>query len=297
MQTVLITGANGFLGYYLTKQLLEKNYLVIATGKGPNRLPFHEPRLTYACMDFISKEDIAAVFEKSKPAIVVHCGAISKPDDCELDKDGALLANVSGTIHLLEAAAKQKAHFIFLSTDFVFDGKEGFYKEEDQRAPVNFYGHTKVLAEDEVMQYPFSWSIVRTVLVYGLTFSGRENIVTNTAKAMKEGKTLKIFDDQVRTPTYVEDLACGITAIIEKNARGIFHLSGEDVKTPYDIAVETANYLRLNPSLISPVKESDFDQPAKRPLKTGFDISKARSELNYKPMSFAEGLKRTFSQD
>jgi dTDP-4-dehydrorhamnose reductase len=297
MQTVLITGANGFLGYYLTKQLLEKNYSVLATGKGTNRLPFRESLFTYRSMDFTSKEDVAAVFEKSKPAFVVHCGAISKPDGCEQDKEGALLANVSGTIHLLEAAAKQKAHFIFLSTDFVFDGKKGFYKEEDQRAPVNYYGHTKVLAEDEVMQYPFSWSIVRTVLVYGQTFSGRENIVSNTAKALKEGRTLKIFDDQVRTPTYVEDLASGITAIIDKNFRGICHLSGEDIKTPYDIAVETANYLGLDPLLISPVKESDFDQPAKRPLKTGFDISKARSELNYKPMSFAEGLKQTFSQD
>ena len=162
---------------------------------------------------------------------------------------------------------------------------------------MNYYGETKVLAEDEVMSYPFPWSIVRTVLVYGKTFSGRENIVTNTAKLLREGKPLKIFDDQVRTPTYVEDLAGGIVAIIEKGATGIYHLSGEDVRTPYDIAGETAGYLGYDASRITAVKAHEFDQPARRPAKTGFDLSKAKKELNYQPIPFAEGLQRTFGDE
>jgi dTDP-4-dehydrorhamnose reductase len=176
----------------------------------------------------------------------------------------------------------------------VFSGEKGFYQEEDERLPVNYYGETKVLAEDEVRQYPFRWSIVRTVLVYGKTFSGRENIVTNTAIALQQGKALKIFDDQVRTPTYVEDLATGLVAIVQKGATGIYHISGEDVKTPYEVAVETARLLNLDSSLITPVKAHEFDQPARRPAKTGFDISRAKRELGYQPLSFKEGLKRTF---
>jgi dTDP-4-dehydrorhamnose reductase len=131
-------------------------------------------------------------------------------------------------------------------------------------------------------------------LVYGRTFSGRENIVTNTAKALREGRPLKIFDDQVRTPTYVEDLASGIVAVMEKGRNGIYHLSGENVKTPYDVSIETAEYLHLDTSLITRVKEKDFDQPARRPAKTGFDISKAKRDLNFQPISFEEGLRRTF---
>lgn len=291
---ILITGANGFVAYYLVQQLLQKSFNVIATGKGENRLPFSGDNFQYHSLDYTSKESIEAIFTLARPAVVVHCGAISKPDECELNRREAFLSNVTGTINLLEAAARCKAQFIFLSTDFVFNGEQGFYTEEADRAPVNYYGETKVLAEDEVMKYSYDWSIVRTVLVYGKTFSGRENIVTNTAKALQQGKPLKIFDDQVRTPTYVEDLAAGIVAIIEKRATGIYHLSGEDVKTPYAIAVETAGLLGYDTSLITPVKTGEFDQPARRPAKTGFTISKAKKELGYQPLSFAEGLRRTF---
>lgn len=292
-ETVLITGANGFLGYYLVQRLLAKNYFVIATGKGENRLPYTGENFLYQSLDFTNKRNVAEVFAETKPGIVVHCGAISKPDECEKAREVAFLNNVSGTTNLLESAAGTRAHFIFLSTDFVFSGAEGFYKETDTRSPVNYYGETKVLAEDEVMKYPFNWTIVRTVLVYGKTFSGRDNIVTNTAKALKEGKPLKIFTDQLRTPTYVEDLAAGIVTIIEKKARGIYHLSGEDQRTPYEIAIETAKFLKLDDSLITPVTAEEFHQPARRPPKTNFNISKAKSELNFQPIPFQEGLERT----
>lgn len=295
MRRVLITGANGFVGYYLVQQLLQKKYVVIATGKGKNRLPFQNKKLTYHSLDFTSQEAVMEIFHSIMPQVVVHCGAISKPDECEQNKEAAFLSNVTGTSYLLEVAAAYRAHFIFLSTDFVFSGEKGFYKEEDERGPVNYYGETKVAAEDKVVTYPFDWSIVRTVLVYGKSFCGRENIVTNTAKSLQQGKPLKIFDDQVRTPTYVEDLAAGLVALIEKEAKGIYHLSGEEVRTPYDIAVETAGFLGYDPSIITPVKAQEFDQPAKRPAKTGFNISKAEKSLGFLPLSFSEGLRRTLS--
>lgn len=293
MARILVTGANGFLGYYLVQQLLQKEQKVVATGKGANRLPFTADNFHFRPLDFTSHEKVANVLAETKPNVVVHCGAISKPDECEWNREAAFLSNVTGTLHLLEAAAACKTHFIFLSTDFVFSGQKGFYSEDDERGPVNYYGQTKLLAEDEVVKYPFAWTIVRTVLVYGKTFSGRENIVTNTAKALQEGRPLKIFDDQERTPTYVEDLAAGIVAIIEKEAKGIYHLSGEDVRTPYDVAVETAQILNLSTSLITAVKAEEFDQPAARPPKTGFNISKAKRDLGYRPLSFPEGLRRT----
>ena len=294
MKKVLITGANGFLGYYLVQRLLQKTFPVVATGKGTNRLPFSERHFSYQSLDFTNKESTLAVFAAAKPQVVVHGGAISKPDECEQNREAAFLANVTGTLQVLEAAAACKAQFIFLSTDFVFSGEKGHYKETDVRRPVNFYGETKRLAEDEVRNYPFGWSIVRTGLVYGKTFSGRENIVTNTAKALQEQRPLKIFDDQLRTPTFVEDLATGIVTIIEKNVTGIFHLSGKDEKTPYAISVETAQLLGLDASLITRVKAADFPQPARRPANTTFDISKAEKELGFRTLSFEEGLWRTF---
>ena len=112
---------------------------------------------------------------------------------------------------------------------------------------------------------------------------------------LEKGVEYSVVDDQVRTPTYVEDLAKGIVSIIEKKATGIFHLSGKDVMTPYQMAIKTAGHLGFNSSLIKRVTASSFTQPAKRPAKTGFIIDKARKELGYEPLSFEEGLKKTFS--
>ena len=112
---------------------------------------------------------------------------------------------------------------------------------------------------------------------------------------MEKGEEYSVFDDQVRTPTYVEDLAKGIVSIIEKKATGVFHLSGKNILTPYQMAIKTAEHLRLDSSVIKKVTAASFSQPAKRPLKTGFIIDKARNELGYEPISFEEGLRKTLS--
>lgn len=293
---VLITGANGFLGYYLTEQLLGKGYQVIATGKGDCRLPFlQDTRFFYESMDFTDPYAVHDVFEKHQPKIIVHGGAISKPDDCELNQWQAYLVNVEGTVTTLVNAAEQKSFFIFISTDFVFDGEAGMYKEDDETRPVNYYGKTKLEAEELVKDYEYGWAIVRTVMVYGRPILSRANILSIVKEKLEKGETYKVVDDQVRTPTYVEDLAAGIIQIIEKKARGVYHLSGKDVMTPYEMACKAADYLKLDRSLINRVTAADFSQAAKRPEKTGLNITKARTELNFEPVSFEEGLKKMFS--
>lgn len=293
---VLITGANGFLGYYLAEQLLRKDYSVIATGKGPCRLPFfHHVHFQYEEMDFTDPFSIHDVFEKVKPEIVVHAGAMSKPDECEADQMRAYLVNVEGTVHLLINASDLKSFFVFVSTDFVFDGEKGMYKEDDTTAPVNYYGRTKLEAEEAVREYEHGWSIVRTVLVYGKNHSGHSNILKIVKEKLEKREEYSVVDDQVRTPTYVEDLSRGIVSIIEKKATGIFHLSGKDILTPYQMAIKAAEYLKQDTSLIKKVTAANFTQLAKRPPRTGFLIDKAKRELGYEPLSFDEGLHRTFN--
>jgi dTDP-4-dehydrorhamnose reductase len=292
---ILITGANGFAGYYFVKTLLEQNHTIIATGKGTSRLPFSShSNFVYEEMDFTNPYSIDMVFNKYKPDVVIHSGAISKPDDCEKDQMLAYMVNVEGTVHLMMNAAEYKSFFIFISTDFVFNGKTGMYTEKDERQPVNYYGRTKMQAEDAVMDYEYDWCIVRTVLVYGKPQAGRDNILTVVKNKLEKGEGYNVFDDQVRTPTYVEDLAAAIVAIIEKRANGIYHISGEDVLTPYQMAIQAAEFLNLDKSLLKKVVAADMPQLAIRPLKTGFNINKAKKELGYKPTSFKEGLKKTF---
>jgi len=293
---ILITGANGFLGYYLVEQLLAKKYSVIATGKGECRLPFtHAVNFQWLSMDFTDPFSIHDVFENIKPDVVVHAGAMSKPDECEMDQMKAYLVNVEGTVQLLINSEELKSFFVFLSTDFVFDGERGMYNENDAPRPVNYYGRTKLEAEEAVKEYEYDWAIVRTVLVYGRNHSGHNNILKIVKEKLEKGEEYNVVDDQLRTPTYVGDLAKGIVSIIDKKATGVFHLSGKDILTPYQIAIKTAKHLKLDSSVIKKVTAASFSQPAKRPLKTGFVIDKAKKELGYQPVSFEEGLKKTFS--
>jgi dTDP-4-dehydrorhamnose reductase len=169
------------------------------------------------------------------------------------------------------------------------------YHEDDIPGPVNFYGKTKLEAEEAVKEYEYDWAIVRTILVYGKPVSGKANILTVVKDKLEKGEEYSVVNDQVRTPTFVEDLAAGILSVIEKKATGIYHLSGEDILTPYEMACKVADYFGLNKSLIKKVTAADFSQPAKRPPKTGFVINKAKKELGFNPVSFEEGIRRTFS--
>ncbi|MBL0271187.1 MAG: SDR family oxidoreductase [Chitinophagaceae bacterium] len=294
---VLITGANGFLGYSLSALLLKKGVAVIATGSGPCRLPFQENSLfRYIPMDITVPAAVHQQIKLAAADIIVHTAAMSKPDECELHPEKAYAVNVRGTAEVLEAAASIGSHFLFLSTDFIFDGQTGMYQEEDPPGPVNYYGQTKLEAELLTRQYPFDYSIARTVLVYGNNRSGRKNILGMVKEKLEKGEVFKVVDDQLRTPTFIEDLSFGIWKMIEQRPKGIFHIAGEEQMTPYEMAVRTAKFLGYNVNLLQRVNASTFTEPAKRPLKTGFDITKAKKELGYQPVPFEKGLELTFYQ-
>lgn len=289
---VLITGANGLIGQYVTKLLLDKNYRVVATSRGESRLPFQpSDNFTYHAMDVANALETFSVMSLEKPDVVVHTAAMTQVDDCELRPQQCERINVQGTSQVLTDAETFSSHFIYISTDFVFDGEKGNYTEEDDTKPVNLYGFSKLQAESMVQTSTIPFAIVRTCLVYGnLLQRFRTNIVSWVKESLEQGKTIRVVSDQWRTPTYVEDVAEGIALIIEKKATGIYHISGKDLLTPYEIAIKTANKFQLDATKIIKVDAATFKQPGRRPLKTGFIIDKARNELGYEPMSFDEGL-------
>jgi dTDP-4-dehydrorhamnose reductase len=294
---ILVTGANGLLGQHLTMQLLDHQHQVIATGKGPARLsppPGHP--FTYRELDIVNGPMVNALVNETRPDLIIHTAAMTQVDECELKKIDCWNVNVTATRFLLDAAKEVNARFIYMSSDFVFDGLQGPYSEEAEPNPVNYYGSTKWGAEKAVMESGLQWAIVRTVLVTGNPMAGtRQNIITWVKEKLEKGEKIKVVDDQYRTPTFVEDLAAGIVLVAEKNATGIFHISGKDTLTPYAMAVETARQLRLDESLLEKADSSSFTQPAPRPARTGFIISKAERELGFRPHSFSESLEKMFS--
>jgi dTDP-4-dehydrorhamnose reductase len=295
---ILVTGANGLLGQTIIKQLLEKKYDVVATGRGPDRLAVTPSAPTYyKSVDITDGPAIEQFILEHNPDVIVHAAAMTQVDQCELHKQECYNINVTATRFIIDAAKAIGARLIFVSTDFIFDGNDGPYKEDAQPAPVNYYGSTKMVAEKAVMESGLDYAIARTILVYGLVpATGRTNIIGFVRQNLEANQPIKMVTDQVRTPTFVDDLARGIILIIEKNGKGIYHLSGEQSMTPYDIAIETARYFGLNEALIAKATSEDIKQPAVRPPKTGFDISKAKKELGYKPRSFNEGLEELFKK-
>lgn len=295
---ILITGSNGLLGQHLIKMLIETTAdEVVATGKGDCRLPFKATALfNYYPLDITDGVAVQTFMKLHKPTVVVHAAAMTQPDPCELDPIGCWEVNVTATRFLIDAAEETKAFFIFISTDFVFDGLNGPYTETDTPSPVNYYGSSKLAAEKSVMESSLlQWAIVRTVLVYGNILVGnRSNVISWVKENLEKEKPIKVVGDQWRTPTYVEDLAKGIILVIQKKATGIYHISGEEGLSPYEMAVATADYLHLDKSLMTKVDSSIFTQPARRPLRTGFKIEKAKKMLGYQPLIFKDALEKMY---
>ncbi len=288
---VLVTGANGLVGRVLVKALTLAGYEVIATGKGPSRLGFEHNILRWYDADITHPFQLRSIMEAEKPEVVIHGAAMTQVDECEQRQKEAHSLNVEATARLLLDAEEFSSFFIFLSTDFVFDGERGMYSEEDDVNPISWYGQTKVEAEAVVQTSTIPWAIVRTCLVYGAKpEGGRANLYSWIRESLEAGKAIKVVDDQWRTPTLVDDLVNGILLLVEQRKEGIWHLSGQDQLTPYRFALKLAEAYGLDSGLLEKVTADNFSQPGRRPLLTGFNIDKASMELGYKPRSIDEAF-------
>lgn len=287
---ILVTGGNGLLGQKLI-QLLESDpeIALVATARSPLSLPLK--RGVFQQMDVENKEEIVTTFFEHKPDVVINTAAMTQVDDCETQKEKCWKANVTSVELLAEACQWYNTHLVHVSTDFIFNGTHGPLDENEKPEPVNYYGESKLAAEEIVKSSSIEWSIIRTVLVYGITTDmSRSNIVLWVKNSLEQGKKINVVNDQWRTPTLAEDLAMGCYLAAKQKAQGIYNISGKDFLSPYEIAVKTAKFFKLDSSLIKATDSTQFKQPARRPLTTGFIIDKAIKELGYSPHSFEEGL-------
>lgn len=288
---ILVTGANGLLGQKLVAILRdEKGIELIATGRGVNKNP--PGGYSYLSADLRNVDGIKVFIDICNPDVIIHCAAMTQVDDCEQNKELCWEMNVDTTQNLIEIAKTSNAHFVYVSTDFVFDGKEGPYSERDMPKPISVYGESKLAAEKLLHQSGLNYAIVRTVLVYGTSRdASRSNLVLWVKKSLEEGTPIKVVNDQWRTPTLAEDLAMGCYLVAKDKHEGIFHISGEGMMSPYEMAHKVAVAYNLDASLITEADASTFTQPGKRPPKTGFVIDKAKEKLGFEPTSFEDGLK------
>ncbi len=289
---ILVTGSNGLLGHKLTDLYKTKsNIELIATAKGVDRYPAKNG-YTYKSLDICNWEEVKNVMQYYKPDVVINTAAMTNVDACETEQEACDKLNVDAVKYLVNECNNINAHFVHLSTDFIFDGTHGPLTENEKPNPLSYYGRSKHLAEILIMENSTSWAIVRTVLVYGIVQDmSRSNIVLWAKNNLEQGKSLNVVGDQFRTPTLAEDLAQGCALIAEKKAKGIYNISGKDYMSVFDLVYRVADYWKLDKSLLNISSSEGIKQPAKRPPITGFILGKAINDLDYHPHSFEEGLK------
>lgn len=290
--TILVTGSNGLLGQKIVYKLLKRSDVdLIAASKGENRL-LEKNGYTYINLDISKSEDVRLAVKKFQPQVIINTAAMTNVDECETKREECWGTNVTAVENFVHAIGNAAIHFVHLSTDFVFDGEAGPYKEEDQPNPLSYYALSKYESEKVLQKSSISWAIVRTIIVYGIVDNmSRSNVVLWAKGALEKGQPINVVDDQFRSPTLAEDLADACISASDKRAKGIFHVSGKDIMSILELVYRVADFWKLDKSIVKPIKSDTLNQAAKRPPRTGFILDKAYRELDYKPHSFEEGLK------
>jgi len=242
-------------------------------------------------LDICNKNMVEKAFERIRPEAVVHAAAMTNVDKCEEDQEAAHRVNIEGTKNILEATERYNAFLIYVSTDYVFSGEEGMYKEMDIPNPINYYGLTKLEGEKLVASSSIEWCIARPSVIYGSTpAAGKVNFALWVLNKLKENESMKIITDQWVSPTLNTNLAEMILEIIERKLTGIYHLSGATPINRYDFSTLLADTFGLEKSLISPAKSNEMKWFAKRPANTSLNVEKALINLHCKPLKIKEAL-------
>jgi dTDP-4-dehydrorhamnose reductase len=293
-QRILLTGANGLIGQALVQRLSAIPEVdLLATGRD-DRPRFREGSCGYTPLDITDAEAARRLFVDFAPSVVINCAAIAKVEQGEGHKERCWEVNVDAVAALGRLCKAQGARLVQLSTDFVFDGTAGPYDERARPNPINYYGRSKWASENAVRAAGLRrWTIVRTALGFGtgddLT---RSNFGLWLTARLQRGEPTEVCTDQVRTPTYVPDLADGIARAVRLEKNGVYHLSGREIVTVFDLARRLAERFDLDPSLITPTTTAALHPDAPRPLRTGLLILKAETELGYRPRSLDDALDR-----
>ena len=293
MIKVVITGSNGLLGQTLVDLLLEEKqtYKVYGFSKGENRSGRND--FEYFSLDITDELLLHKRLSEIQPNVIVNTAAMTNVDACEDNKESCRKLNIDAVQYLKNYSEKNNTHLIHISTDFIFDGENGPYKETDKPNPLSYYGWSKLQSEEILTQSTINYTILRTILVYGKVYDmSRNNIVLWVKSSLEAKKEITIVDDQFRMPTYVNDLAMACKLAMDKKTTGVCNISSNELLSIYEIAQQVAEVFGLDKSLIKPISTATLNQTAKRPPKTGFDLTKTNKELGFYPKTFREDLQR-----
>jgi dTDP-4-dehydrorhamnose reductase len=293
LKKILITGSNGLLGQKLVKYFQQHNIEFLATAKTENKLSFC-PNEKFALLDIENMAQTVEVINSFNPTHIINAAAMTNVDACEDHETECFNVNARGVANILEGINGAEIHLIQISTDFIFDGKKKLYSEEDTANPLSNYGKSKWGGEEVIFESRHEQStILRTSIVYGVGESLKKgNIFSWAINELRAGKDLNIVNDQFRTPTFVDDLVQACAKVVLLKEFGVYNIAGGELLSMHDYILKVAKYLNVNPIKVHAITSGKLNQKAKRPISSGLDTYKAKSELGYVPTDFVESLSK-----
>ena len=280
----LITGSAGLVGSQVVKNLVKQNHTVYSC--------YHDEKPSHGTpilLDLTDKEKIIQTLQEIKPDRIIHLAAMTNVDLCETEKELTTLINVKATEILAKQAAKQNIFFVYISTDYVFDGIKGMKKEDDSTNPLGFYGKSKLEGEFTLNKLASSWCIVRTGTPFGIHHK-KKSFPLWVKENLEAKKEIPVLVDQFTSPTYVPNLSKMLIEVATRQITGILHLSGATRISRYNLAELVADKLSLDKKFLIPTKTDEMNWKAQRPRDSSFDVSLATEILNEKPQEIEHSL-------
>jgi dTDP-4-dehydrorhamnose reductase len=281
----LVTGAAGLLGQHLVAELGGAN-TILAIDKAANPFP-ESQNIIYLQWDLIDFESIKNDIMDFNPELIFNCAAYTDVDGCEINKPLAHEINVKLVDNLLGLPYKKLIHF---STDYVFDGQNGPYGESDPTNPIGYYGQTKLESEQILARSERPYLIVRSNVLYGHAIDVRPNFISWLIDSFRQEKKLRLVTDQFNNPISAPNLSSAAIEAAAGNNTGILHIAGADYFSRYDIGRIVARHFKFNPRLIEPITTYQLGQKARRPLRGGLKIDKAKLLLKIPLLGLDQGL-------
>jgi len=290
IKKILVTGSAGLIGTQIVKDLLDNHKQVYSCY---NKTKPELGIITH--LDLTKKDDIVNTMNRIKPDVVIHLGAMTDVELCETETELAKKINTDATEILALESEKYNTFFVYMSTDYVFDGKVGMKKENDKTNPINFYGKSKLDGERVFKKITTPNVIVRTSTPFGL-HSKKISFPIWVKKNLELEKEISVVVNQYTSPSYVPNISKMIIEIMERKITGIIHLAGATKISRYDFAVQISKIINANKQFLKLIKMDQMDWKAQRPADSSLSVSKANKILKNKPEKIEDSLKLLFNQ-
>ena len=278
---ILIVGSNGMLGQSVVSLFKYNNkYELLLASVEDNSV---EKELPYSKVDIGKKKEVKKLLLDFYPDFVINLAAYTNVDKCETEKELCWNINVNALEYLAKYCVPTNSQLIHISSDYVFDGENGPYTEQDLPNPISYYGRSKLAGENVIKRFDIPTTIIRTNVLFGATKHGRPDFVKWVVNSLENKNEIKIVTDQINNPTFIDDLSFVIKKICDTSKTGLYHIGGSELLDRFSFTKKIAEYFNLDFGLVTPIITNELNQPAPRPLKSGLINLKAETELSYKP--------------